>query len=357
MAVVTAHSAAAGPQDDTWQFGGFADLAYLFDANDPGNHQTRSRGTSFHVNEISLNMAGVSARKPAGRSSRFGAELVIHAGKDAEVFGFSPTAPRLHGARWLRHVGRANLSYLAPTGTTIQAGIFASPIGYDSLYAKDNLNYTRPWTADFTPYLMLGINATHTFENKLTAAMYVVNGFWHLADANHVPSTAIQLAYSTSPTVTLKQTVLFGPHQSDSALPYWRVLSDTIIERKTHHWITALNFQAAAERVEQLAHRRSWWLAAQAPIQWQSGGPWRVAVRPEVAWDSDGRWTAFEQTVKAFTATVDYRFSMPRAVASLRLEYRTDSSSGPQGGFFAGDTNRLVPRQQLLIAGLVIGIE
>ena len=72
-------------------------------------------------------------------------------------FGFSATAPNIGGSGLLRHLGLANVSYVLPAGKglTVQGGIFGSVIGYDSLYARDNLNYTRPWGADFTPYLML----------------------------------------------------------------------------------------------------------------------------------------------------------------------------------------------------------
>ena len=358
-AVLLLDPALASAQPDAaaaqWQFGGFADIAYLFDPNDPPQQVTRSRGTSFHVNELVINMIGLSASKAAAPASRFGAELAVHAGKDAEVFGFSPTAPAM-AASWLRYIGRANVSYLAPigTGVTIQAGVFASPIGYDSLYAKDNANYTRPWTADFTPYLMLGANASHTFDNHSTVTAYVVNGYWHLANANRVPSVAVQYTVSSSGT-TYKQTIVTGPHQSNTALEYWRVLSDTIIERRHGGWIVAINAQVASERVAMMAGR-GWWVAAQVPMQWRGAGPWRLSLRPEVAWDSNGRWTAHEQTVRALTATADYRLKVRHVESSLRLEFRADTSTGPQGGFFTTG-GRLTPSQRLLIGAVIIAIE
>ena len=311
------------------------------------------------MNELVLNMAGVSAVKTAAPASRWGAEWLIHAGRDDAVFGYSPTAPTLQGAKWLRHFGRANLSYLAPVGAglTLQAGIFASPIGYDSLYAKDNLNYTRPWTADFTPYLMMGVNAAYPVNRRLSVAGFVVNGYWHLADANRAPSAALQLVYSSTPAITVKQTVLVGSHQEQTAVGFWRVLSDTIVEHRTERWTTAMNAQFATERVDDALLARAWWVAAQVPIQWRSRGAWSATARPEVAWDSRGRWTLFEQTVTAFTGTIDYRRSVRRSAAIFRLEYRSDSSRGPQGGFFSREAGRLVPTQQLLIAALIITIE
>jgi len=72
-------------------------------------------------------------------------------------------------------------------------GIFTSLIGYDSLYAKDNSAYTRPWGADSTPYLMTGVNAKYSFTDRVSATLFVVNGYWHLADATFSAGTGMRL--------------------------------------------------------------------------------------------------------------------------------------------------------------------
>src|SRR5262249_1386005 len=154
-----------------------------------------------HLNNWYVNMAAAYAKKKPTEQSRWGAEIEVQEGKDDEIFGFSASAPNLKGSDFLRHFGLADVSYLAPVGKglTIQGGIFASLIGYDSLYAKDNFNYTRPWGADFTPYLMLGVNAQYPVSDRLSVAGFVVNGYWHLADANSVPSVGGQVAYKLTP--------------------------------------------------------------------------------------------------------------------------------------------------------------
>ncbi len=203
------------PADPQWQYGGFLDAAYLLDFNHPSNHLFRSRGTAYKVDEPILNMAAAYLRKTASEASRWGMEFTLQGGQDSKIFGFSATASNLGGSEWSRHLGPTDVSYLAPVGKslTVQAGIFSSLIGYDSLYAKDNFNYTRPWGADFTPYLMMGVNASYPLTNKLTGTVFVINGYWHLADANHVPSSGAQFGYKVTDHTTLKETVLFGPHQ------------------------------------------------------------------------------------------------------------------------------------------------
>lgn len=344
-----------------WLYGGFIDAAYLLDFNHPSNHLFRSRGTTYKVDEPILNMTAAYLRKTVSESSRWGMELTVQGGQDSRIFGFSATAPNLGGSEWLRHLGPTDVSYLAPLGKglTVQAGIFSSLIGYDSLYAKDNFNYTRPWGADFTPYLMMGVNASYPFTQKLTGTVFVVNGYWHLADANNVPSSGGQLAYRATDHTTLKETVLYGPHQSDTGLGFWRFLWDSSVEWKTDRVTTAFEYHAGTEKVATPGNPRALWMAAQLPVHLVISKRWSATVRPEVYWDRDGRLTGVRQTVKANTTTLEYRIPYRRSSAVVRLEHRIDDSRGPGGGFFRdGEVSPgvvgLTPTQNLLILGVIL---
>src|SRR2546422_500390 len=334
-------------------------------------------------------MGAAYLRKTASESSRWGLELTLQGGQDSRIFGFSATAPNLPGFRGLRHLGPTDVSYLAPVGKglTVQAGIFSSFIGYDSLYAKDNSNYTRPWGADLTPYLMMGVNASYPFTSKLTGTVFVVNGYWHLADANNVPSSGGQIAYKVTNHTTLKETVLFGPHQSETGFEFWRFLWDSIAEWKTdrittafeYHLgtekvttsgnpralfssdriTTAFEYHLGTEKVTTSGNPRALWMAAQLPVHWVFNKKWSATVRPEVYWDRDGRLTGFPQTVKANTTTLEYRVPYRQATAVVRLEHRIDDSRGPGGGFFrdgevAPGVVGLMPTQNLLILGVIL---
>jgi Putative beta-barrel porin-2, OmpL-like. bbp2 len=352
--------AQSDPSPIVWQYGGFVDVASLRDFNHPSNHLFRSRGTAWHVDEWDFNMGGAYLKKKAQQQSRWGAELLVHGGKDAEIFGFSATAPTVAGADSLRYLGLANVSYLAPIrqGLTLQAGIFSSVIGYDSLYAKDNFSYTRPWGADFTPYLMTGVNASYPFTDRLTGTVFLLNGYWHLAHANSIPSSGGQVAYKANPRVTVKETVLWGPHQANTSLEFWRILSDSIVERKADRVTVAAEYQLSTEGVASAGHPRAWWMSAQLPVHWTVHGPWSLSVRPEFAWDSAGRWTTFEQSIAALTTTVEYQLSSGWTNAIVRVEHRFDDSRGRDGGFFddgeaAPGVLRLKPSQHLLILGLI----
>lgn len=344
-----------------WQYGAFVDAAYLLDFSHPVNDLFRSRGTAYKVDELILNMAGAYFRKTPLELSRWGLEFTVQGGQDSRVFGFSATASNLPGATGLRHLGPTNVSYLLPVGKglTVQGGIFSSLIGYDSLYTKDNFSYTRPWGADFTPYLMLGVNASYPLSGKLAGTFFIINGYWHLANANRIPSWGGQLAYKPADHWTLKHTFLLGPHQSETAVEFWRFLSDSIVEWKREPFTVAFEYQGATEKVAAPGTPRAAWMSAQLPAHWAFNQHWSATVRPEIAWDSDGRWTSFPQTVKAVTSTVQYRAPFRQAAAIVRLEHRFDDSRGREGGFFRGreigpGVVGLTPRQHLLVFGVIL---
>ena len=130
---------------DLWHYGAYLDVGYVVNPNFPENHLWRNRATAARHNEFAPNMALAYVRKDATESSRWGMELGVQGGYDSERFAFLQGEREVGGADTLRHIHRANVSYLAPVGKglTITAGLFNSLIGYESLYAKDNVNYTR----------------------------------------------------------------------------------------------------------------------------------------------------------------------------------------------------------------------
>jgi len=347
-----------------WKYNGFLDFGYLLDFNHPANHLFRDRGTTFRVDELDVNMGGAGVKKDATQDSRWGTELEVQGGKDSLNFGFSATAPNVDGANVLRHFGAANISYLVPVsrGLTVQGGLFSSLIGYDSLYAKDNLEYTRPWGADYTPYLMFGVNASYPVSKKITVAGFVINDYFHLAHPNVVPGFGGQLSYSVGERLNFKETMLYGPHQADTSSQFWRFFSDSILEWKKEKVTTAFEYQIGTEKVSVPGTPRALWMSAQLPFHRAITERWSATVRPEFAWDRDGRWTGSKQTIKAFTSALEYRLPYWKTNTIARLEYRVDDSRGAGGGFFRGaqispGIVALVPTQQLLAIGLIVTFE
>ena len=344
-----------------WHYGGFVDLGYSLDFNFPENHLFRNRSTTPRVNELDLNMAGVYVRKDATADSRWGMELMGHGGQDALNFGFGTNLPHVEGSDALRHFGRANLSYLAPVGKglTLQAGLFNSFIGYESLYAKDNFNYTRAWIADYSPYLMFGANAQYNFDDKWSGVFFIINEYFHLQNANNLPSYGAQVAYKPNSSWLFKETVYYGPDQSDTSLEFWRFFSDSIVEWKVNDDVTLVGeYQVGTQEMAMPGKPRFVYMGAAFPMRWHISGPWTVALRPEVYWDPNGFQTGAEQLVRAVTTTAEYKFPYKWTNMIGRLEYRYDESTGSGGGFFKGNEIAsgvvgLTPAQHMVIFALI----
>lgn len=349
-------------EQQPWHYGGFVDLGYSLNFNFPENHLFRNRATTPRVNELDINMAGANVRKDPSEQSRWGTEWLVQGGMDAKDYGFGANLPKVQGSDALRHFGRANVSYLAPVGNglTVQAGLFNSLIGYESLYAKDNANYTRAWIADYSPYLMFGANAVYPFNDQWIGTVFVVNEYFHLQNSNSLPSYGAQVAYKPSGSWTFKETVYYGPDQSNTSLEFWRSFSDSIVEWKVNDDVTiAGDYQIGTQKnATAPGNPRQFYMGAAFPVRWHIGGPWAVALRPEFYWDRNGLMTGAEQLVKAITTTAEYKLPYKWTNMIMRLEYRYDESTGAGGGFFKGNEIAprvigLTPAQHMLIFGLI----
>ncbi|OQW35203.1 MAG: hypothetical protein A4E19_16655 [Nitrospira sp. SG-bin1] len=304
-------------------------------------------------------------RKNATESSRLGMELGFQGGRDSEEFAFLAGERRVDGSDVLRHIHRANVSYFAPIGTglTIIAGLFNSLMGYESLYAKDNANYTRSWIADNTPYMMFGVNAQYSVSDDFIAAAFVVNSYYHLAHPNDVPSYGVRWAWKAMPRLTLTQTFYAGPEQTDTSLEFWRLYGNHILEWRGEDVVVAASFDIGTESIAgQPGCPRTFVMGGNVIMRWHITGPWSVALRPEFYWDRNGRWTGAEQFVKAITSTVEYKFPYKWTNAVVRVEHRYDDSTGVGGGFFKNGTIRpgvlgLAQGQHLLLLGVLISFD
>ena len=157
--------------------------------------------------------------------------------------------------------------------------------------------------------------------------------------------------------ITVKQTVLYGPHQANAAVGFWRTLSDSIVEVKRERVTMAAEYQLGVETVDVAGNPRALWSSAQLPVHWSVRPSWSVTLRPEFCWDRDGRWIGAPESVVAFTTTLEYRVPYRRTQAILRFEHRYDDSWGAGGGFFedrGASLNVLTPGQHLLTAAAIV---
>lgn len=351
-------------ESSEWHYGGSIDLSYGVNFNFPENHLWRSKSTTPSINEPALNMAVGYVTKDATVQSRWGLEFGLQEGNDVE--GLVPHSvpdrdkPVGH-AEQLKHFSRANVSYLAPVGNGLMltAGLFNSYIGYQSLYSRYNLNYTRSYMADFAPYIVFGLGATYRVNETWQTGFFVINGYNYLSHINNQPSYGTQLQWTPASRMTVTQNLYYGPDQSNTAMEFWRFFSDSILEWKDGPWTLALAYDVGTENAaEQAGHPRTFWTAGAIYARWNVLGPWSVAIRPEFYWDRNGRLSGSEQLIKAMTTTLEYRWRTGLHTLLGRLEHRYDDSRGSGGGFFTGDfvgpgTIGRTPGQHLLLFSVV----
>lgn len=348
-----------------WHYGAYVDVGYIGNFNFPDNHLWRHRATASHHNELSPNMGLAYVRKDASSLSRWGMELGFQGGRDTEEFAFLQGERRVDGSDVLRHLHRANVSYLAPVGKglMVTAGLFNSLMGYESLYAKDNANYTRSWIADNTPYMMFGVNAEYPVSDVLTISAFIVNSYYHLARPNDLPSYGGRWAWKATPRATLTQTFYAGPDQTDTSLEFWRLYGNQIVEWKGEDVTVAASFDIGTENIAgRVGSPRTFVMGGNLVVRWHITGPWSAAVRPEFYWDRNGRWTGAEQFVKAVTSTVEYKFPYRWTNTIVRVEHRYDESTGVGGGFFKNGEIRpgvagFTPGQHLLLLGVLVSFD
>lgn len=353
------------PSPGDWHYGAYLDVGGIVNFNFPANDRWRNRSTASRHNQPAPNMVLSYVRKDSTVSSRWGMELGVQGGYDTVEFAFLPGEKKVAGADVLRHVYRANVSYLAPIGNgmLVTVGLFESLMGYESLSAKDNANYTRSWTADYSPYMMFGLNVLYPVNDRLTVSPFVINRYAHLSSTVAHPSYGVKWSYRFTPHLMTRQTLYWGPDQTDASLEFWRFYANHIVEWNNDGLTLAAFYDIGTENI---AYRpgspRAFVMGSSLIIRWQIAESWALAFRPEFYWDRNGRWTGSEQFVKAVTSTIEYQVPSRWVTAKARLEHRYDNSTGAGGGFFrngeaAPGVPRLAAGQHLLLFGLLLAFD
>ena len=344
-----------------WKFGAYFDLGYGASDNRPENELWRSKGTTFDIDSPQVNMAMAYVRKETTDDSRWGFDFGVQTGVDTE--GLIPISPPAAGsavsdADTLRHLYRANFSYRirsGKNGVEVTAGLINSFIGYESYHAIDNPNYTRGYLLDFVPYFMVGVGAAYPAGDALSLSSYVITGWDYLAQWNDVPGFGQQVVWKPSSQITVTQNLYYGPDQRDTSVEFWRFFSDSIFEWKNDRFLVAAAFDFGTQKQADLAgNPRSEWNSSAVWFRWRFANSFSLAVRPEVYRDPNGFMTLADQTIRALTTTLRFDTSIgARHRLAALVEYRHDRSTGPDGGFYEGPDNGLVPDQQLILAAFL----
>jgi len=362
LAAISLTSSQSAASD--WIYGVYVDIAYLKSDNDPDNRTWRSKSTAFKLDRMEANMVTAYVKKETSTASRWGFQFGLQGGVDTEGLVTSPPPPSYQPVSdadtWTKFAP-SNLSYLFPVGNglSVTGGLLSGYIAYESYHSMPNPNHTHGYLTDYVPYFSWGVQASYPFHDRFTADFIVMTGYNYLTHPNDAPTWGAQLTWRPLESLKAVQNLYYGPDQSDTALRYWRFLSDTFVEWQSGMFLLAAAFD--------LGHERQAWLPDTPYYQWMSGAlwgrinitrSWRFAVRPEINWDPDGLMTGARQTIRAVATTLEYRaWFLEYTDFSVRVEYRFDRSTGEEGGFYASSDDRLVPEQNLFVVALLWSFE
>jgi uncharacterized small protein (DUF1192 family) len=190
---------------------------YEYNFNSPVGRVNLLRAYDVSSNSFSLNQASIVLERAPdpGAGRRFGARLDLQFGQATETLQGSAAnelRPQVY-----RNVFQAYGTYVAPLGSglTLDFGKWASALGFENNYTKDQWNYSRSYLFDFLPFYHMGVRASYSFTPALTASYWVVNGAQQAEDFNGAKSQAVLLTLKPFKHVVWNLNYYTGQEQPD----------------------------------------------------------------------------------------------------------------------------------------------
>ncbi len=163
---------------------GGATLNYTFDGyyeynfNQPPGRVNDLRAYDVLSNTFSINQADVifDLLPDLEKGRRFGFRVDLQFGQATETLqgnGANEPRPDIY-----RNIFQAYGTYVVPVGKGLQVdfGKWASSLGYEGNYTKDQANYTRSFYFYYLPFYHQGVRASYHVNDKLAINYWVVNG-------------------------------------------------------------------------------------------------------------------------------------------------------------------------------------
>ncbi len=186
---------------------GFVDAYYaLAFATPPAKTRAFTTQPLYH-NEFSINFAFLSLAYSSDRvRGRFAAQVGSYVESN---YAAEP--------QFWRNIFEANVGYRAVENLWLDAGIFASHIGFESAVSKDNWTYSRSIVADYSPYYETGVKLTWTPSSEWLLSALVLNGWQIIRETNSDKSFGTQVQWKPSSNLLLNWSTYIGNDRPDTA--------------------------------------------------------------------------------------------------------------------------------------------
>ncbi len=191
---------------------------YAYNFNKPIGGANQLRAYDLSSNSFSINQASVVVEHlpVAAPGQRFGGRIDLQYGQATETLQGSPANEPNPDV--FRNLFQAYGSYLAPVGSGLQVdfGKWASSLGVEGNYTKDQINYSRSFLFNYLPFYHTGFRANYNLNSKVNVAYWLVNGAQQTDDFNGFKSQAFIFTLKPAKTVTWNVNYYFGQEQRNS---------------------------------------------------------------------------------------------------------------------------------------------
>ena len=335
------------------QFGVTFEGYYQYNWNQPHDRVNLLRAYDTRANVFSIQQTGIVVESApdvdAGR--RFGARVDLQFGQATETVQGSPAnEPR---PDVYRHIWQAYGTYVFPVGRGLQTdfGKFASNLGFETNYAKDNNHFSRAYLFNFLPFYHSGLRLSLPVHDKVTLMYMLTNGIQQTEDFNDFKSNHFTGIIRPIDAVTWTVNYYFGQEQPDGGEPGGPNGFFTVFDTyATYAATSALSFGLDVNYVTNEVNKSDEALSLQGTgvyARYQLSDPAAVALRYERL-DDEGLFGGIDQVLQGLTATAEYKFADGFLV---RGEYRRDWSNE---FFFTGsEDDELHEHQNTFLVGLV----
>ena len=341
------------PQGATLNY--LLDGYYEFNFNQPPGRVNNLRAYDVLSHVFSINQADVMLdwQPDPSNGRRYGVRVDLQFGQATSTLQGNPAnepRPDIY-----RNIFQAYGTYIVPVGSglNVDFGKWASSLGVEGNYTKDQMNYTRSFYFYFLPFYHQGVRANYKFNDKIQANYWIVNGTNQSEPTNGFKDQMFGFVLTPTKTVTWTSNYYFGQEHPDFApasnctVPVQPGLcvAPTIPapNGKTHIFDNYVTWQATPKLTlvgeGDYFIEREWANAAPgqsaapshvdggaAYVQYQLTPKISLATRGEYMSDRQGLFSGKSQALKEWTGTYKYNFGDG---FDAFLEYRTDWSNQP----------------------------
>jgi len=307
---------------------------YEYNFNAPIGRANLLRAYDISSNAFSLNQADVVLENApdVANEKRWGARLDLQFGQATETLqGNAANEPR---PDVYRNIFQAYGTYVAPLGSglNIDFGKWASSLGIEGNYTKDQMNYSRALWFNFLPFYHMGARLHYQVNSVLGLNYWIINGTNQTEPFNGYKDQFVGIVLQPSKKFSWTSQYYRGQEHPDfqyvtSGPPDLPTIQGTPFEPipnpatgrlnilddyATWNATSKLTLAAEGDYVIERLYTNS---APQhtdggaAYAQYQFTPKFDIAARSEYLSDRGGLFTGATQAVKEGTLTFEYRFS------------------------------------------------